>query len=345
MGIENCCLRPEEKKEEITHSNQINEVKSNEFPQDSVQINNLEEDNQLQTRKINQNLNDKGELSNQGLDQQKQNEENEEQAEEQMEEQADELGEGEEEGQVVEVHEEIEIEDVIPGQEDVKIEEQINPIDQLGETVVQTTYLNNPNNINTNNYTQQELNDIFQETNLSKPANSYIDYNNQNIGFVNTASAEGAFDLNNMQIQSNVLNDINMQNLDYGLSSSAAVPINNENINALLKNDNNANAALDLNNLREENTGNLDLNNFNIDSLNNNVDNQQYNFEIGSNSNNYNNDLNSLVIQDSNSSPEVNYSISANPLVSNLTFGVQNEGINYENLENIQGQSANYNYS
>ena len=384
MGVENCCLRPEEKKEEIIYSNQLSVEKNSSFPHDSEQINKIETNNQLQSQQINQNENqqissekegniheislnerEKNENSEnyqnqqgQGEDFQKQNEENEEKAEEQMEEQVEELGEEgeEEEGQVVEVHEEIEIEDVIPGKEGANYEE-INPLDQLGETVVKTTYINNPNNINNNIYTQQELNGILtgEGNYFSKPANSYVDYNNQNIPLVSTASSEGAFDLNNIQIQPNE-SGINSQHVNfYGSDSGAQVPINNEDLNTLLKNSNNANTDYNINNLGQ-NTGNFDLNNLNVDSSNNNVDNLQYNLESKIN---YNNDLNSLAIQDSNLVSGVNYSIAPNPLISNMTFGVQKEGNNYENVENLQVfksevggssyinpvQSGNYNYS
>lgn len=371
MGVENCCLRPEEKKDEI-HTNQINEEINNSFPQDSQQINNLETNNQIQSQQLNQNASANQQISpdkvgntheisineneneksgnyniKQGIDLPKQNEDIEKQAEEQMEEQAEELGEGEEEGQVVEVHEEVEIEDIIPGKEGDKFED-LNPIDQLGETVVQTTYINNPNNINNNNYIQEELNGIFniEGNNISKPADSYVDYNSQNIPLVSTASTEGAFDLNNIQIQPNETNDINSQNVNYySMSSGAAVPINY---------DNNANTGFDLNNLGQ-NIGNFDLNNLNVDSSNNYVDNSQYNLE----SKNYNNDLNSLIIKDSNIGSGANYSIEANPLGRNMTFGIQNEGNNYENIESLQalksnvegssyinpGQTTSYNYS
>ena len=106
MGLENCCLRPEEKKEEIAH---LDEEKNNSFPQDSQQIIKLETNNQLQSQQIEQNENqqissdkvgntheislnlkeiEKSENPNnqQGIDLPKQNEENEEQAENQMEE-------------------------------------------------------------------------------------------------------------------------------------------------------------------------------------------------------------------------------------------------------------------
>ena len=378
MGVENCCLRPEEKKEEIIQSNLLRVEKNSSFPHDSEQIKNIETNNQLQSQEINQeenqqisadkegniheiSLNEKEKNENaenyqnqQGEDFQKQNEENEEQAEEQMEEHVQELGEegDEEEGQVVEVHEEIEIEDVTPAKEGANFEE-INPLDQLGETVVKTTYINDPNNINNNNYTQQQLNDILigEGNNFSKPANSYMDYNNQNVQFVSTASAEGAFDLNNIQIQPNE-NDMNSQHVNfYGMDSGAQVPINNVDLNTLLKNDNNANANFDIN--VGQSTGNFDLNNLNVDSSNNNVGNVQYNLESQIN---YNNELNSLPIQDSNIVSGVNYSIAANPLISTMTFGVQNEGNNYENVQVFKSevggssyidpvQSASYNYS
>ena len=283
---------------------------------------------------------------------------NEEKAAEQMEEQVEELGE-EEEGQLVEIHEEVEIEDVIPDKEGVKFEEEINPLDHLGETIVQTTYINNPNNINNNNYIQKELNDIFnvEGNNISKPANSYINYNSQIISFVSTASAEGAFDLNNMQTQSNEINDINTQNLNYyNTDLGGAVSNNNKDLNVLLlKNGNNTNEDINFNNLGQ-NTGNFDLNNENVDSSNNKVDDLQYNLESKTN---YNNVFNSLVIQDANSDSGVNYSNLANTLISAMTFGIQNKGNNNENLENFQvlknnfkgssyinpSQSVSYNYS
>ena len=385
MGVENCCLRPEEKKDEITHSSQINEEKNNLIPQNIKQINELEANKQLQIQQMHQNINQEissekignthevsineneqnekpnNDYSQQGKDFPKQNEENEERSKEQMGEQVEELGEEgeeEEEGQVVEIHEEIEIEDITPGIEGVKFEEDINPLEQLGETVTQTTYINNPNNINNNNYTQEELNNIFniEGNNISKPANSYIDYNSQNIPFVSTASAEGAFDLNNMQIQTNEINNINNQNLNYYDTASGALASNNmEDLNILLKNGNNEKADIEFNNLGQ-NTGNFGLNNLNVDSLNNNANNSQYNLESKTN---YNNDFNSLVVQDSNSGPDANYPILANPLISAMTFGVQNEGNNHENLENSQmlknniegfsyinpAQSASYNYN
>ena len=113
---------------------------------------------------------------------------------------------------------------------------------------------------------------------------------------------------------------------------------------------------MDLNNLGAQNTGNFDINNLNVVSSDNNVDNQKYNLVIDSNNNNYNNDLNSLVMQNTNSTPDVNYSIGANPMFSNLTFGVQNEDNKYENLQSFEnnnenssyvkpGQSVTYNYS
>ena len=121
--------------------------------------------------------------------------------------------------------------------------------------------------------------------------NSYMDYNNQNVQFVSTASAEGAFDLNNIQIQPNE-NDIKSQHVNfYGMDSGAQVPINNVDLNTLLKNDNNANANFDIN--IGQSTGNFDLNSLNVDSSNNNVDNVQYNLESQIN---YNNELNSLPI-------------------------------------------------
>ena len=383
MGVENCCLRPEEKKDEITHSSQINEEKNNSIPQNIKQINELEANKQLQSQQMHQNINQEissekignthevsineneqnekpnNDYSQQGKDFPKQNEENEERSKEQMGEQVEELGEeGEEEGQVVEIHEEVEIEDITPGIEGVKFEEDINPLEQLGETVTQTTYINNPNNINNNNYTQEELNNIFniESNNISKPANSYIDYNSQNIPFVSTASAEGAFDLNNMQIQTNEINNINNQNLNYYDNVSGALASNNmEDLNILLKNGNNEKADIEFNNLGQ-NTGNFGLNNLNVDSLNNNANNSQYNLESKTN---YNNDFNSLVVQDSNSGPDANYPILANPLISAMTFGAQNEGNNQENLENSQmlknnvegfsyinpAQSASHNYN
>ena len=276
MGVENCCLRPEEKKEEITHSNLTNEEKKISFPHDIEQISKLEANKQLQIQQVNQNANQQkssikeentqeisinekekneklnNEYNQQGKDFPKENEMNEEKAAEQMEEQVEELGE-EEEGQLVEIHEEVEIEDVIPDKEGVKFEEEINPLDHLGETIVQTTYINNPNNINNNNYTQKELNDILnaEGNNISKPANSYINYNSQIISFVSTASAEGAFDLNNMQTQSNEINDINTQNLNYyNTDLGGAVSNNNKDLNVLLlKNGNNTNEDINFNNL------------------------------------------------------------------------------------------------
>ena len=283
----------------------------------------------------------------------------EEKAADQMEEQVEELGEEEEEGQLVEIHEEVEIEDVFPDKEGVKFEEEINPLDHLGETIVQTTYINNPNNINNNNYTQKELNDILnvEGNNISKSANSYINYNSQIIPFVSTASVEGSFDLNNMQTQSNEINDINTQNLNYyNTDLGGAVSNNNEDLNVLLlKNGNNTNEDINFNNLGQ-NTGNFDLNNENVDSSNNKVDDLQYNLESKTN---YNNVFNSLVIQDANSDSGVNYSNLANTLISTMTFGVQNKGNNNENLVNFQvlknnfkgssyinpSQSVSYNYS
>ena len=57
MGVENCCLRPEEKKEEIIQSNLLRVEKNSSFPHDSEQIKNIETNNQLQSQEINQEEN------------------------------------------------------------------------------------------------------------------------------------------------------------------------------------------------------------------------------------------------------------------------------------------------
>lgn len=371
MGIQSCCLRPEEKRVEISSPDQEND---NEIPQDSQQINNIEANNQLENQQINQQVtsskvgniqemevnhneneqieqsaniqNDEvnNNINQEAINSPQQNEENEEQMEEQGEE-AREEGDEEEE-QVVEVHEEVEIEDV-PLQQGAKNEEElINPLDQLGDTVAQTKYINNQDNNNINN-SQEELNRIFN-VGGNQMSNSHVTFNdpNQVAPIISTASAEGAFDLNQLSMQQSGIN----ANY-YGMTSSVPAPISNEDINQFLNNANNEN--YDLNN---NNTEQFDLNNLNMDTSNNNVEYSTYGLGIASQTVNYNNDINSLGINANAGSGEA-YEIHGGNTSSTLTFGGQGEN-NYQNFENAQvsnvvenstyaipGQSVSFNYS
>lgn len=360
MGIQSCCLRPEEKKVEISSLDQEND---NEIPQDSQQINNIDANNQLENHQINQQITSSkvgnvqeievnhneneqivqsGNIQNNNINQEamdspQQNYANEEQMEEQGE---------EEEEQVVEVHEEIEIEDV-PQQGAKNEEELINPLDQLGDTVAQTTYINNQDNNNINN-TQEELNRIFNAGGNEIP-NSYITFNNLNHPIISTASAEGAFDLNQLSMQQSGAHAENANY--YGMTSSVPAPISNEEMNQFLNNANNMN--YDINNNVSEH---FDLNNLNMDASNNNAQYSTYDLGIASQTVDYNNDLNSLGIN-ANAGSGQTYEIHGGNTSSTLTFGGQGEN-NYQNFENAQvsnvvenstyaipGQSVSFNYS
>lgn len=273
------------------------------------------------------------------MEQQQQKEERrEEHGEEQGEEQGEQLGEEYVEEEVEEIEEEVEeLEPIEEGQ-------MYDPINQLGETITQTYYLNGNNNniqgqiINNENEKNQYINMDVNN------ANSYANNNEQNLAFINPTSQE-MVDLNalqNMPIGGETGNiDIN-QYYQQGVAISGTNNIEITSSNPI----NEGNADINQYFQQSSDTGNGDLGNYvgisNALDSNNYVNQNQGTFDL--------NNLqgtsieNTYTVPTDNQGSNINYS--GQEVTDYKTYG--NAEITTNNVESSYAnpsQSYSFNYS
>lgn len=256
--------------------------------------------------------------------------------------------------------------------------------DNLGETIGETKIIDN-------NLVKQDGN--LPQNNQQKDLNEQIQSGNN---YIKTASLEGAVDLNNLPAmsstevpandeinrffqQANSISISNTGNIQNNPENISAVPVTNYNVDynqystagniglvgtassvpAPTNIDLNKNGMQETGNFEVNNynvsstTQNVDLNNYNISALSstpNNVDISNYNIGAVSTTTNYV-DLNSLANDDNNNA------LSNANASSTITFGIQGPAensavetsqININNIHNSYGsplQSYSYNYS
>jgi hypothetical protein len=278
-------------------------------------------------------------------------EQGEEKGEEQGEEQGEGEGEGEGDGEEVEGEEdEEEVEEVEDDQNEEGQNEEVqeqNPIDQLGETIDKTTYINANNNI------EGQIINTGNEIN-QYDANSYVNSYDQSGAFISATSQN--IDLNSLQVTGNEYYQQGIETMgtntnDYtnlGISSTPVIEGSTDyNQYNQYYQQSSTTGNIDLNNYgttsndvyTNQNTGTFDLNNLNLgETTTSNTNYNTYGIEGTTVDNTY-------TIPAENQSSTVTFSGQPEITDYNAYGNAEVTTSNYEGSYINSSQSYNYNYN